>query len=77
VAGTPDHHPHVDGRDRRIRAGRGRRLPAPGPNRRTQRRADQAFAADTLLPEAYTVEGILTGPLVVTGFAISLALSAI
>jgi zinc transporter, ZIP family len=37
----------------------------------------QAFAADTLLPEAYTVEGILTGPLVVTGFAISLALSAI
>jgi ZIP family zinc transporter len=45
----------------------------------------QAFAAgallamltDTLLPEAYDVEGVLTGPLVVTGFAISLALSAI
>ena len=45
----------------------------------------QAFAAgalpvmlaDTLLPEAYMVEGILTGPLVVTGFAICLALSAL
>jgi ZIP family zinc transporter len=44
----------------------------------------QAFAAgallamltDTLLPEAYKVEGIMTGMLVVTGFAISLALSA-
>jgi zinc transporter, ZIP family len=33
--------------------------------------------ADTLLPEAYAVEGLLTGPLVVTGFAVSLALSAI
>ncbi|MFL6145218.1 MAG: ZIP family metal transporter [Labedaea sp.] len=45
----------------------------------------QAFAAgallamlvDTLLPEAYTVEGVLTGPLVVVGYAASLALSAI
>jgi zinc transporter, ZIP family len=45
----------------------------------------QAFAAgallamltDTLLPEAYEVEGVLTGPLVVAGFALSLALSAI
>jgi ZIP family zinc transporter len=45
----------------------------------------QAFAAgallamltDTLLPEAYKVEGVLTGPLVVAGFAMSLALSAI
>jgi len=45
----------------------------------------QAFAAgallamltDTLLPEAYQVEGVFTGPLVVTGFAISLGLSAI
>jgi ZIP family zinc transporter len=45
----------------------------------------QAFAAgallamltDTLLPEAYAVEGVLTGPLVVVGFAGSLALSAI
>ena len=45
----------------------------------------QAFAAgallamvtDTLLPEAYEVEGILTGPLVVFGFAVSLALSAL
>jgi zinc transporter, ZIP family len=36
-----------------------------------------AMLADTLLPEAYKVEGTLTGPLVVTGFAISLALSAI
>ena len=36
-----------------------------------------AMLADTLLPEAYKVEGVLTGPLVVTGFAASLALSAI
>jgi ZIP family zinc transporter len=36
-----------------------------------------AMLADTLLPEAYKVEGVLTGPLVVTGFAVSLALSAI
>jgi ZIP family zinc transporter len=36
-----------------------------------------AMLADTLLPEAYKVEGVLTGPLVVVGFAISLALSAI
>jgi ZIP family zinc transporter len=36
-----------------------------------------AMLADTLLPEAYAVEGVLTGPLVVTGFAVSLALSAI
>jgi zinc transporter, ZIP family len=36
-----------------------------------------AMLADTLLPEAYEVEGVLTGPLVVTGFAVSLALSAI
>ena len=35
-----------------------------------------AMLADTLLPEAYAVEGVLTGPLVVVGFAISLALSA-
>jgi ZIP family zinc transporter len=33
--------------------------------------------ADTLLPEAYKVEGMLTGPLVTVGFAVSLALSAI
>jgi zinc transporter, ZIP family len=45
----------------------------------------QAFAAgallamltDTLLPEAYKVEGVWTGSLVVAGFAGSLALSAI
>jgi zinc transporter, ZIP family len=36
-----------------------------------------AMLADTLLPEAYKVEGVLTGPLVVVGFAISLWLSAI
>jgi ZIP family zinc transporter len=36
-----------------------------------------AMLADTLLPEAYEVEGILTGFLVVAGFAVSLALSAI
>ncbi len=36
-----------------------------------------AMLADTLLPEAYEVEGVLTGPLVVLGFAISLGLSAI
>lgn len=36
-----------------------------------------AMLADTLLPEAYEVEGILTGFLVVAGFAGSLALSAI
>jgi zinc transporter, ZIP family len=36
-----------------------------------------AMLADTLLPEAYEVEGVLTGSLVVTGFAVSLALSAI
>jgi zinc transporter, ZIP family len=35
-----------------------------------------AMLADTLLPEAYKVEGVLTGPLVVAGFAVSLALSA-
>jgi zinc transporter, ZIP family len=34
-----------------------------------------AMLADTLLPEAYVVEGVLTGFLVVAGFAISLALS--
>ena len=33
--------------------------------------------ADTLLPEAYAVEGVLTGPLVVAGFAGSIALAAI
>jgi ZIP family zinc transporter len=35
-----------------------------------------AMLADTLLPEAYEVEGVLTGTLVVAGFAVSLALSA-
>jgi ZIP family zinc transporter len=35
-----------------------------------------AMLADTLLPEAYRVEGVVTGPLVVVGFASSLALSA-
>jgi zinc transporter, ZIP family len=36
-----------------------------------------AMLADTLLPEAYAVEGVFTGPLVVAGFAGSLALSAV
>jgi zinc transporter, ZIP family len=36
-----------------------------------------AMLADTLLPEAYAVEGVLTCPLVVAGFAVSLALSAV
>jgi ZIP family zinc transporter len=36
-----------------------------------------AMLADSLLPEAYKVEGVMTGPLVVVGFACSLALSAI
>jgi zinc transporter, ZIP family len=36
-----------------------------------------AMLADTMLPEAYQVEGVLTGPLVVIGFAVSIALSAI
>jgi ZIP family zinc transporter len=36
-----------------------------------------AMLADTLLPEAYEVEGVLTGSLVVAGFAASLALSAL
>jgi zinc transporter, ZIP family len=35
-----------------------------------------AMLADTLLPEAYKVEKVFTGPLVVIGFAISLGLSA-
>jgi ZIP family zinc transporter len=35
-----------------------------------------AMLADTMLPEAYQVEGVLTGPLVVVGFAVSIALSA-
>ena len=36
-----------------------------------------AMLANTLLPEAYEVEGVLTGLLVVVGFAASLALSAV
>ena len=35
-----------------------------------------AMLANSLLPEAYAVEGVLTGSLVVAGFAVSLALSA-
>jgi zinc transporter, ZIP family len=35
-----------------------------------------AMLANSLLPEAYGVEGVVTGPLVVVGFAVSLALSA-
>jgi zinc transporter, ZIP family len=36
-----------------------------------------AMLANTMLPEAYELEGIVSGPLVVTGFAASVALSAI
>jgi ZIP family zinc transporter len=36
-----------------------------------------AMVADTLLPEAYAVEGVLTGTLVVTGFAGSLVLASL
>jgi ZIP family zinc transporter len=36
-----------------------------------------AMVADTLLPEAYEVEGVLTGAFVVAGFAISIALDGI
>lgn len=36
-----------------------------------------AMIADTLLPEAYAVEGPVTGLLVVAGFALALALAAI
>ena len=35
-----------------------------------------AMLADTLLPEAYEVEEVLAGQLVVSGFAISLVLDA-
>ena len=36
-----------------------------------------AMVADELLPEAYEVEGVLTGVLLVAGFAISLLLGAL
>jgi zinc transporter, ZIP family len=36
-----------------------------------------AMLANSLLPEAYAVEGVLTGSLVVVGFAVSLAMSAV
>jgi zinc transporter, ZIP family len=36
-----------------------------------------AMIADTMLPEAYEVEGVVTGSLVAIGFAVSLMLSAI
>jgi ZIP family zinc transporter len=36
-----------------------------------------AMIADTMLPEAFKVEGIFTGPLVVVGFAASIILSAL
>ena len=36
-----------------------------------------AMVADTLLPEAYEVEGVYTGPLVTIGFALSLGLAAL
>jgi ZIP family zinc transporter len=36
-----------------------------------------AMLADTMLPESYEVEGVLTGLLVVVGFAIAIALGAL
>ncbi len=36
-----------------------------------------AMLATSLLPQAYGVERVLTGPLVVLGFAVSLAMSAV
>ena len=36
-----------------------------------------AMVADELLPEAYEVEGVLTGVLLVVGFAISIMLDAL
>jgi zinc transporter, ZIP family len=36
-----------------------------------------AMLANSLLPQAFAVEGVVTGPLVVLGFAVSLALSAV
>ena len=36
-----------------------------------------AMLATSLLPQAYVVEGVVTGPLVVVGFAVSLAMSAV
>lgn len=36
-----------------------------------------AMVADELLPEAYEVEGVLTGVLLVVGFAIALLLDAL
>jgi ZIP family zinc transporter len=36
-----------------------------------------AMVCDTLLPEAFEVEGIYTGSLVTIGFAVSLILSAV
>jgi ZIP family zinc transporter len=36
-----------------------------------------ALLADTMLPEAFDVEGVFTGTLVVSGFAVSIMLSAV
>ena len=36
-----------------------------------------AMISDTMLPEAFKVEGVFTGPLVVGGFAVSIILSAL
>jgi zinc transporter, ZIP family len=36
-----------------------------------------AMVTDTMLPEAYAVEGVWTGPLVVAGFALSIVLAAL
>jgi ZIP family zinc transporter len=36
-----------------------------------------AMVADTMLPEAFEVEGVFTGSLVTAGFAVAITLSAI
>jgi len=36
-----------------------------------------AMVADTMLPEAFAVEGVFTGSLVAAGFSVSLMLSAV
>jgi hypothetical protein len=59
----------------------GGRLCAVGPGRWDHRgpgggvrgRALLVMLADTMLPEAHQVEGVLTDPLVVVGFAVSIA----
>jgi zinc transporter ZupT len=75
----------VADRHRRVCRQRRGRLRRARPHPRTDRAAAQAFAAgalltmiaDTMLPEAFEVEGPYTGSLVAIGFALSLLLAAI